>query len=150
MERSGLERVDVGRHGSHLPLKEMTSLPFVAMDAMVNSLDFVNVTERAALAASRWMGRGERDAADGAAVETMRAELGEMEISGRIVIGEGERDEAPMLFIGEEVGKGGISRWTSPWIRSRGRIWSRTGCRIRSPSWRSPSAAGCCTRPTRT
>ncbi len=76
---------------------------------MVNSLDFVNVTEKAALAASRFMGRGERDAADGAAVEAMRAELGEMEISGRIVIGEGERDEAPMLFIGEEVGKGGVS-----------------------------------------
>jgi fructose-1,6-bisphosphatase II len=75
---------------------------------MVNSLDFVKVTESAALAASRWMGRGERDAADGAAVENMREALGEMEISGRIVIGEGERDEAPMLFIGEEVGKGGF------------------------------------------
>ncbi len=75
---------------------------------MVNSLDFVKVTESAALAASRWMGRGERDAADGAAVERMRASLGEMEISGRIVIGEGERDEAPMLFIGEELGRGGV------------------------------------------
>ncbi len=75
---------------------------------MVNSLDFVKVTERAALAASRWMGRGERDTADGAAVEAMREALGEMEISGRIVIGEGERDEAPMLYIGEEVGKGGF------------------------------------------
>lgn len=74
---------------------------------MVNSLDFVKVTESAALAASRWMGRGERDAADGAAVEKMREALGEMEISGRIVIGEGERDEAPMLFIGEELGRGG-------------------------------------------
>ena len=74
---------------------------------MVNSLDFVKVTETAALAASRWMGRGERDAADGAAVEKMREALGEMEISGRIVIGEGERDEAPMLYIGEELGRGG-------------------------------------------
>ncbi len=74
---------------------------------MVNSLDFVKVTESAALAASRWMGRGQRDEADGAAVEAMRASLLEMEIAGRIVIGEGERDEAPMLFIGEEVGKGG-------------------------------------------
>jgi fructose-1,6-bisphosphatase II len=73
----------------------------------VHSLDFVKVTESAALAASRWMGRGERDAADGSAVEKMREALGEMEISGRIVIGEGERDEAPMLFIGEEVGSGG-------------------------------------------
>jgi fructose-1,6-bisphosphatase II len=75
---------------------------------MVNSLDFIKVTERAALAASRWMGRGERDAADGAAVEAMREALGEMQIAGRIVIGEGERDEAPMLYIGEEVGKGGF------------------------------------------
>src|SRR5579872_5831323 len=74
---------------------------------MVNSLDFVKVTESAALAASRWMGRGERDAADGSAVEKMRETLGEMAISGRIVIGEGERDEAPMLFIGEQVGAGG-------------------------------------------
>src|SRR5580693_9017519 len=72
------------------------------------SLDFVKVTENAALAASRWMGRGERDAADGAAVEKMRETLGEMEITGRIVIGEGERDEAPMLYIGEEVGMGGV------------------------------------------
>ena len=74
----------------------------------VNTLDFVKVTESAALAASRWMGRGERDTADGAAVEKMREALNEMEIAGRIVIGEGERDEAPMLFIGEEVGRGGF------------------------------------------
>jgi fructose-1,6-bisphosphatase II len=74
----------------------------------VDSLDFVKVTEEAALAASRWMGRGERDIADGAAVEKMREALNEMDISGRIVIGEGERDEAPMLFIGEELGRGGF------------------------------------------
>jgi fructose-1,6-bisphosphatase II len=74
---------------------------------MVNTLDFIKVTESAALAASRWMGRGQKDAADAAAVERMRSALGEMDISGRIVIGEGERDEAPMLYIGEEVGRGG-------------------------------------------
>ena len=73
----------------------------------VDTLDFVKVTEAAALAASRWMGRGERDIADGAAVEKMREALSDMEIAGRIVIGEGERDEAPMLYIGEEVGCGG-------------------------------------------
>jgi len=73
----------------------------------VEGLDFVKVTESAALAASRWMGRGERDEADGAAVAKMREALGQMDISGRIVIGEGERDEAPMLFIGEELGRGG-------------------------------------------
>ncbi len=74
----------------------------------LDTLDFVKVTENAALAASRWMGRGERDTADGAAVEKMRESLNQMEIAGRIVIGEGERDEAPMLFIGEEVGTGGL------------------------------------------
>jgi fructose-1,6-bisphosphatase II len=75
----------------------------------VDSLDFVKVTEAAALAASRWMGRGERNIADGAAVEKMREALGDMDIAGRIVIGEGERDEAPMLFIGEELGRGGYA-----------------------------------------
>src|SRR3979411_70411 len=74
----------------------------------MDTLDFVKVTEAAALAASRWMGKGERDKADGAAVEKMRETLNEMEIRGRLVLGEGERDEAPMLFIGEEVGKGGV------------------------------------------
>ena len=74
----------------------------------MDSLDFVKVTEAAALAASRWMGKGEREAADQAAVERMRETLNDMEIRGRVVIGEGERDEAPMLFIGEEVGKGGV------------------------------------------
>ncbi len=74
----------------------------------MDTLDFVKVTEAAALAASRWMGKGERDKADGAAVEKMRETLNDMEIRGRIVIGEGERDEAPMLFIGEEVGRGGV------------------------------------------
>jgi fructose-1,6-bisphosphatase II len=75
----------------------------------VDTLDFVKVTEAAALAASRWMGRGERNIADGAAVEKMRDALNEMDIAGRIVIGEGERDEAPMLFIGEELGLGGFA-----------------------------------------
>src|ERR1700676_1970597 len=74
----------------------------------MDTLDFVKVTEAAALAASRWMGKGERNLADGAAVEKMRAVLNDMDITGRIVIGEGERDEAPMLYIGEELGRGGI------------------------------------------
>ena len=83
------------------------SIMRAVLDHSVHSLDFVRVTESAAMAASRWMGRGQRDAADGAAVERMREALGEMEIAGRIVIGEGDRDEAPMLYIGEEVGSGG-------------------------------------------
>ena len=86
----------------------MTTTTSRTATSPVNTLDFVKVTEMAALAASRWMGRGERDTADGAAVESMRDTLNDMDISGRIVIGEGERDEAPMLFIGEEVGRGGF------------------------------------------
>lgn len=70
------------------------------------SLEMVRVTEAAALAAARFMGRGDEDAADKAAVEAMRSEFAHIDIKGRIVIGEGERDEAPMLYIGEEVGSG--------------------------------------------
>ncbi len=71
------------------------------------TLELVRVTERAAIAAAGWRGKGEEKAADRAAVEAMRTELGNVAIDGRIVIGEGERDEAPMLFIGETVGNGG-------------------------------------------
>ncbi len=73
------------------------------------ALEAVRVTEAAALAASRWMGRGDEKGADQAAVNAMREALNGLAMSGRVVIGEGERDEAPMLFIGEEVGKGGPS-----------------------------------------
>ena len=66
----------------------------------------VRVAERAAIAAERLAGRGDEKAADQAAVDAMRTALNEMTMKGRIVIGEGERDEAPMLFIGEEVGTG--------------------------------------------
>jgi fructose-1,6-bisphosphatase II / sedoheptulose-1,7-bisphosphatase len=67
-------------------------------------LEMVRVTEAAAIAASRWIGRGDNDAADDAAVEAMRAALNELPMDGTVVIGEGERDEAPMLYIGEKVG----------------------------------------------
>ena len=66
--------------------------------------DFIRVTEQAAIAAARTMGLGDRHKSDKVAVEAMREELDSLAIAGRIVIGEGERDEAPMLFIGEEVG----------------------------------------------
>jgi fructose-1,6-bisphosphatase class II len=72
-------------------------------------VEMLEVTEAAALAAGRWMGKGDKNAADDAAVEAMRAAFDDVEIDGTIVIGEGERDEAPMLFIGEKVGKGGES-----------------------------------------
>ncbi|HZY68284.1 MAG TPA: fructose-bisphosphatase class II, partial [Devosia sp.] len=62
------------------------------------TLELVRVTERAAIAAADWRGKGDEKAADRAAVEAMRTELGRVSIEGRIVIGEGERDEAPMLF----------------------------------------------------
>lgn len=72
----------------------------------VLSIEIARVTERAAVAAALWRGRGDEKAADQAAVDAMRRELNRMHIAGRIVIGEGERDMAPMLFIGEEVGTG--------------------------------------------
>jgi fructose-1,6-bisphosphatase II len=70
------------------------------------ALDLVRVTEAAALAGARWMGRGDKNGADGAAVDAMRVVLGSVGMAGVIVIGEGEKDEAPMLFNGEEVGDG--------------------------------------------
>ncbi len=71
------------------------------------ALELVRVTEAAALAASRWMGRGKKNEADGAAVEAMRRAFDSVAIDGTVVIGEGEMDEAPMLYIGEKVGAGG-------------------------------------------
>lgn len=70
------------------------------------ALDFMRVTEAAALGCAKWVGKGDRPAADQAACEGMRRLLGELNIDGTIVIGEGERDEAPMLYIGESVGNG--------------------------------------------
>ncbi len=70
------------------------------------TLEVIRVTEAAALAASRQVGRGDEDEADRAAVDAMRRTLNELEINGVVVIGEGERDEAPMLYIGEQVGTG--------------------------------------------
>ena len=67
-------------------------------------LEMVRVTEAAAISASKWIGRGDEKAADAAAVEAMRAALNELPFDGTVVIGEGERDEAPMLYIGERVG----------------------------------------------
>lgn len=71
------------------------------------ALELVRVTEAAALAAGRWLGRGDKNAADGAAVDAMRIILNTVSMEGVVVIGEGEKDEAPMLFNGEEIGAGG-------------------------------------------
>ena len=70
------------------------------------ALEFVRVTEAAALACGMWVGKGDRNGADQAACDAMRRTLNGLDICGKIVIGEGERDEAPMLFIGEELGNG--------------------------------------------
>lgn len=69
-------------------------------------LDLVRVTETAAMAAARWQGRGDKEAVDQAAVDGMRAHLSHLDLDGVVVIGEGEKDEAPMLYNGEEVGNG--------------------------------------------
>ena len=69
-------------------------------------MELVRVTEAAALAASRWMGRGDKEGADGAAVDAMRIVLGTVPMDGIVVIGEGEKDEAPMLYNGEAIGDG--------------------------------------------
>jgi fructose-1,6-bisphosphatase II len=70
------------------------------------ALELVRVTEAGALAAGRWVGRGDKDGADGAAVDAMRAVVGTVQMDGVVVIGEGEKDRAPMLYNGEHVGDG--------------------------------------------
>src|SRR3954454_13792935 len=70
------------------------------------ALDLVRVTEAAAMAAGRWVGRGDKNGGDGAAVDAMRKLINSIQMRGVVVIGEGEKDNAPMLFNGEEVGDG--------------------------------------------
>jgi fructose-1,6-bisphosphatase II len=74
------------------------------------ALELVRVTEAAAMAAGRWVGRGDKNGGDGAAVDAMRALIGTVSMRGVVVIGEGEKDEAPMLFNGEEIGDGSPPR----------------------------------------
>ena len=90
------------RIGSHQQ-KICRKPPIAGLDRIL-TLELVRVTERAAVAAARLRGRGDEKAADQAAVDAMREELNRLPIDGTVVIGEGERDEAPMLYIGEEVG----------------------------------------------
>jgi fructose-1,6-bisphosphatase II / sedoheptulose-1,7-bisphosphatase len=80
------------------------------------SLDFLRVTERAAIACALTMGQGDRHKSDQVAVEAMRAEMDSVPIDGTIVIGEGERDEAPMLYIGEKVGRGAKEQDSYPQV----------------------------------
>ena len=90
---------------SHSPSTEI-HVPQKEIIERILSMELVRVTERAAVSAARLRGRGDEKAADQAAVDAMRRELNKLPIDGTIVIGEGERDEAPMLFIGEKVGNG--------------------------------------------
>ena len=89
--------------GERRAVPSITVQPDLALERVL-TLEIVRVTERAAVSAARLCGRGNEKAADQAAVDAMRRELNKLPINGTIVIGEGERDEAPMLFIGETVG----------------------------------------------
>jgi len=112
--------------------------PSIVVDRNL-ALELVRVTEAAALAASRWIGRGDKNAADGAAVEAMRRAFDTVAISGTVVIGEGEMDEAPMLYIGEKVGLTPRPRgtgWTSRSIRWRATSNTAKGGPNASPPWR--------------
>lgn len=84
----------------------MTSQGEAVMDRNM-AIEAVRVTEAGAIAAAKWVGRGDEKQADAAAVDAMRTALNNLKIDGTVVIGEGERDEAPMLYIGEKVGAGG-------------------------------------------
>ena len=97
--------------------------PMISMERLdrVLVLELVRVTEAAALAASRTVGLGDEKKADQVAVEAMRAALNALPIDGTVVIGEGERDNAPMLFIGEKVGTGEGPRSISRSIRWKAR-----------------------------
>jgi fructose-1,6-bisphosphatase II / sedoheptulose-1,7-bisphosphatase len=99
----------------------------------VLSLEIVRVTERAAVAAARLRGRGAEKKSDQAAVDAMRRELSGLAINGTVVIGEGEMEEAPMLFIGEKVGTGLGPNSISPSIRWRARRCAPRICREPSP-----------------
>src|SRR3979411_105112 len=99
----------MGRKGKHMNKERRDNVPSISIQhdmalERVLTLELVRVTERAAVSAARLTGRGNEKAADQAAVDAMRRELNKLPIDGTIVIGEGERDEAPMLFIGETLG----------------------------------------------
>ena len=111
------------------------------------ALELVRVTEAGAMAAGRWVGRGDKEGGDGAAVDAMRQLVNSVSMRGVVVIGEGEKDNAPMLYNGEEVGNG-----DGPGVRLRGRPHRRhhadepRACPTRSRCSRWPSAARCSTR----
>ena len=98
------------------------------------------------MAAGRWVGRGDKNGGDGAAVDAMRELIGTVAMRGVVVIGEGEKDEAPMLFNGEEVGNGDGPEFDVAVDPIDGTTLMAKGMPTRSPCSRSPSAAPCLTR----
>src|SRR3982074_1734956 len=116
------------------------SVPPQLLLERILTLEIVRVTERAAVSAARLRGHGNEKAADQAAVDAMRRELNKLPIEGTVVIGEGERDEAPMLFIGEKVGLNAGLRSTSPSIPSKAPRCAPRTCRAPSRPWRWPTA----------
>jgi fructose-1,6-bisphosphatase II len=90
----------------HMATKPVPSSHKGVANSGNHHLDFLRVTEAAALSSARWVGKGKRNEADQAACTAMRITLNELDMCGKIVIGEGERDEAPMLYIGETLGSG--------------------------------------------
>ena len=90
------------------PPRALDGAPTPSLDTWV-AAELVRATQAAAIAASRWVGRGDKNSADGAAVAAMRQALRTVPICGKVVIGEGEKDDAPMLFNGEEVGRAGAN-----------------------------------------
>ena len=94
-------------------------------------LELARVTETAAIASVKWMGRGDKNAADQAAVTGMRNMFDTVNIDGVVVIGEGEKDEAPMLYIGEEIGIGASSFSPSPMTKRMKRSVSAVPMRQR-------------------
>jgi fructose-1,6-bisphosphatase II / sedoheptulose-1,7-bisphosphatase len=103
--RQSSSRIAAGRANHQEPDRSITVHPDLLLERIL-TLEIVRVTERAAVSAARLRGLGNEMDADRAAVDAMRRELAKLPINGTVVIGEGERDEAPMLFIGEEVGTG--------------------------------------------
>ena len=114
------------------------------------SIEIVRVTERAAVSAARLRGRGDEKAADQAAVDAMRRELNKLPIDGTVVIGEGERDEAPMLFIGEEVGTKKGPKVDIAVDPLEGTTLCAKNMPVRSRPWPWRKAGRCSTRPTST
>ena len=110
------------------------------------ALELVRVTEAGAMAAGRWVGRGDKEGGDGAAVDAMRQLVSSVSMRGVVVIGEGEKDEAPMLYNGEEVGNGLGPDCDFAVDPVDGTTLMAKGCRTRSRSSRWPNAARCSTR----